>query len=139
MKSYAEKVVPEKYLNLFRRIEIVLQRMPEIDLGEAGSISCHIICAALADLFPVSHRSGYFGGLNEHSWLVMGSLIIDAYPVAVVGGPILVDARYITGWSNLYKEAYLPVLSKTSFLASVKIVKEVMEQVVAESKARPKV
>ncbi len=99
---------------LFRLIEHLMHEMPEVDLGVDRQghkilVSCHMICRALAQLFPqLECQYGYFTRKGiEHSWLTLGrDFIIDAYPFAMLGGPIMVDCRYFTTpWQSLYLPA----------------------------------
>jgi len=134
LKPYASSGIPAEELILFHKIEKVIQEMPEIDLGknEKGEkvvLSCHMITRALARFFPLTYKDGYFGNFNQHSWLVTKEgLVIDPYPVAVVGGPILIDTRFMTGWSSLYQEASFPKLSNPIFLKNVDKVAEAVHQ-----------
>jgi hypothetical protein len=138
MKPYAYLTVPQEDLDLFDKIDKVIQEMPDIDLGENKKrektiLSCHMIARALARLFPVEFKDGYFGGFNTHSWLITrNGLIIDSYPVATIGGPILIDKRFITAWNSLYREAPLPGLNNISFLKNVDKVTEVVRQTMME-------
>jgi len=112
--------------------------MPEVDLGKDDEgkkviVSCHMITRALARFFPVRYRDGYFGEFNQHSWLITkNGLIIDPYPVAVVGGPMLIDTRYMTPWRSLYHEGSFSRLSNPTFLRQVDKVFEVVRQTIAK-------
>ena len=89
--------------------------------------SCHALCIAAQVLFRpdgwrVAH--GRFGDTNDHTWLVRQTLrasdisrfergyrervgtktILDVYPVASYGGPILLDA---SGWSSPWQKLYI--------------------------------
>ena len=138
MKSHASVVVPPEDLALFHKIEKIIQAMPEVDLGKDKEgkkivVSCHMITRALARFFPVRYRDGYFGEFNQHSWLITkNGLIIDPYPVAVVGGPILIDTRYMTPWRSLYHEGSFSRLSNPTFLRQVDKVFEVVRQTIAK-------
>ncbi len=134
LKPHACLSLSTEELALFHKIDKILQEMPEIDLeknkkGEKVILSCHMITRALAKFLPVEYKDGYFGNFNQHSWLVTKErLIIDPYPVAVVGGPILIDTRFITGWSSLYQEASFSKLTNSLFQKSVEKVTEVVCQ-----------
>ena len=140
MKSYASIVVPPEDLALFYKIEKVIHEMPEVDLGRDKEgkkivVSCHMICRALAKFFPVKCKDGYFGEFNLHSWLITENrLIIDPYPVAVVGGPILIDTRYMTPWRSLYHEGSFSRLSNPDFLKQVEKVTEVVRKTIEKLK-----
>ena len=113
MKPYVLKDIPKEDLVLFKQIERVIQKMPDIEFEnkhgkhkERIPISCHVLCQALAKVFPVRCIDGrFFIPFWRHSWLeTKNENIIDAYPWALVGGPILVFKDYCTPWSNLYHE-----------------------------------
>ncbi len=136
MKPFACSVILPEELQLFSKIEKIIQQMPEIDLGtdKEGKkilVSCHMIARGLAYFFPVEWKDGYFGRAHQHSWLVteMGR-IIDPYPVALVGGPILVDTQFLTPWSSLYQEEPLPDLDNGRFFGNVKKVTEVIAETI---------
>lgn len=136
LKIFSSIVVPPEDLALFKNIEKIIEAMPEVDLGkdEKGEkvlVSCHMICRALSRFFPVKYKDGYFGDFNKHSWLVTQSgLIIDPYPVAVVGGPILIEMRYVTPWRKLYREASFPELSNPNFRKNVDKIFEALRQTI---------
>lgn len=142
MKPFSVSIAPREDLRLFNRIRRVVQRMPSPDLGtdENGKkilLSCHMLARALARFFPVGCQDGYFGGYCDHSWLVTTSgLIIDVYPVAVVGGPILVVTGYSTPWDRLYKKGRLPKskLNNPRFIKSVDRVAEAVHQTMVRLK-----
>jgi len=97
--AYAETVISPKEIALFRKIEEAVSRLPEIDLGkdEDGEeiiLSCHILTRAVSRVFSLKYRDGIWHQYYDHSWLVTKhGHIIDVYPVAVIGGPIMVDRR----------------------------------------------
>ena len=106
MKPYVLERIPPNILSLFCQVREVVAQMPDVDLGTRSDggratgridngkirISCHVLTRALAACFPVKVKDGYFMGIWEHSWLVAeGGFTIDPYPVALVGGSILLD------------------------------------------------
>ena len=134
MKPYAVSVVPLEDLVLFHKIEKIVQELPDINLGigEAGGkilVSCHMLARALSSFYPVKCSDGCFGGTHKHSWLVTrNGLIIDVYPIAVVGGPILIDTRFMTPWTSLYKKLSLLELKSAYFRKNVgKVIKAVRQ------------
>jgi len=131
--------ISKEEFSLFSKIKRIVEKMPEIDLGKDRKgtkilVSCHILSRALAKFFPVIVKDGSFGGLIEHSWLEIGNgLIIDPYPPGVVGGPILVDPRWLTvPWMSLYKEGELLFVQDICFLKSVDKVVEVIRKTMTE-------
>jgi len=137
-KPYAYWGLPKEDLELFSKIERIIQEMPEVDLGvdKEGKkvlVSCHILARALANVFPIEYKHGYFvDRAHSHSWLVTKSgMIIDPCPWAMVGGPILMDTRFIIPWSQLYKEVLLKPPDDIDLLKRVEKVTKVIKQTMA--------
>jgi hypothetical protein len=135
-----ESLMALEEVAFFRRIERLMHEMPEIDLGIDRQgyeivVSCHMVCRALAQLFPqLECQDGYFALKGvQHSWLILKEdFIIDPYPVAMVGGPIMVDCRYFTTpWQSLYTpcEERFSCLSDPDLQKHVERVIEVMRSV----------
>ncbi len=59
--------------------------------GNRIELSCHIVVRAFAHVFEkVRCVDGYFSAGFPHSWLETDHFsLIDVYPVAVIGGPLL--------------------------------------------------
>ena len=140
MKTLMETLVPQEYALLFQEIERVVKQMPEVDLGadEQGKkilVSCHMVARALTHIFPgVKWEDGYFVRRGQrHSWLrVEGdrTLIIDPYPIAVLGGPIMVYVGFLTTpWDKLYIKAKLSSLGGAAFRRHVDVVIQAMKSV----------
>ena len=95
------------------------------DKVDGKPITCHQVCERVASQFAVelAHVKGKFYGY-DHSWLVFKDdpdVIIDAYPWASAGGPLLLTKTAASPWQYLYKSD-----------AEMEQDKELMEQ------ARPK-
>ncbi len=99
MTPYATRFISEDDLALFSRIKKAVEQMNDPDLGvdEQGVkilLSCHVLARAVARIFPVQVRDGYFADSYEHSWLETKSgHLIDLYPVATIGGPVMIDGQ----------------------------------------------
>jgi hypothetical protein len=116
--TYMElKVLSRKERALFRVIESYVEALMR---DVAYDISCHEVCQRLEAFLPTQLKwyQGYFGDSHQHSWIhfveqpdLRERFIIDPYPVAMVGGPILVDTGshliVPTPWNDLYREADL--------------------------------
>jgi len=133
VKPHMATLIAEEDLLLFQRIERVIQELPDIDLGggvqgEKRLVSCHMIVRALASVFPeVVPHDGYFARRGQrHSWLTVRrepGLIIDPYPIGLLGGPIMVYGSYVTTpWSCLYMKARLSNLGGVEFRRHVTLV-----------------
>lgn len=100
--------VSKNDLELFKKIRRTIKELPDVDLDGETVVSCHMVCRALAEHFPATCRDGFFGANSTHSWLVTDKgLIIDAYPWAMVGGPVMVYTGGFSPWATLYREADL--------------------------------
>lgn len=114
MKPYVMRDVPGDVHALFKRVRRAVKRLPNVDLGSDGRggrvpVSCHMVCRAFASTLGIELRDGYFGeGAWTHSWLLTDAgLIIDPYPWALVGGPVMVSVKDLSPWRGLYREADL--------------------------------
>lgn len=110
MIPHVEQYIPVSDLELFAQIRQVVVDMIDPDLGidedgETIVMSCHMLARALAKIFPVSVRDGYFAGGYEHSWLETAERnLIDPYPVAVIGGPIMFDGNIASPSRQIYRK-----------------------------------
>lgn len=145
--------IPKDVVRLFFDIKSVFENLPQekvvVRKSESGSdriISCHMICRALANFFPVECRDGYFvGKLCPHSWLIPKArwsvepcfyehYIIDPYPWVAASGPILVYAFSHSPWKKIYQEADLPdvkdpdILCKEDVAVVSRLVRESLEK-----------
>jgi len=76
--------------------------------------SCLSVCLEFESVIDELIRFiGTFGNVHEHAWLEFkenDTLILDPYPVACLGGPLLVDKGSSllipTPWNNLYKKIW---------------------------------
>ncbi|MDP1760195.1 MAG: hypothetical protein Q8L01_01940 [Candidatus Woesebacteria bacterium] len=102
MKTYAQTLVSEEELRLFRYVQVLLEELPDVDLGEDLEghpflMSCHILVRALVQHIgadKVKFVDGRLYPFFDHSWLVtLAGNIIDVYPVATIGGPIMILAE----------------------------------------------
>lgn len=97
MIPYAQSILPAGDVQLLMRIRQALEALPDVDLGvneegEEITLSCHILSRAVAKVFSLKCRSGFYYPGFSHSWLVTASNnVIDVLPPGIVGGPILAD------------------------------------------------
>lgn len=73
--------------------------------------SCHVICRVVAKRWQLEQlgwglRDGLFARHYNHTWLYREGLILDVYPVASFGGPLIVDVNSSmwSPWKYLYSE-----------------------------------
>jgi len=134
MRSYVLKYISKEEVELFEKIRKAVTVMPDIDLGkdEEGEeiiLSCHILARAVARVFLLRFVDGYFYPNYNHTWLVTAAEnIIDVYPVAIFGGPILISGAFSSLARWLYKKDNISngLFSKPSFRRSVKAVIKVL-------------
>jgi len=98
-----------KHLGLLEKVRDIVTSLPDKINGRA--ISCHDVCVEVVKQVPgLIHRRGHFfiHGV-EHSWLEIvqdhpaAEIIIDAYPIAVASGPILVTMNgLLNPWRLFY-------------------------------------
>jgi len=98
MKPHVLSLLPEEDVNLFLAIRKAVIGLPDIDLGvnkatgEKTILSCHILAKAVAKLFSQKCMTGYLYPSYQHSWiLTKNGNIIDVYPVAILGGPLMIS------------------------------------------------
>ena len=111
MQSHVLEYLTEEDLRLYTKVCFVVEKIPNMDFGDErlarfkikNAISCHMLARAIASFLPLRVEDGIVMGAWEHSWLVTphGS-IIDAYPPALFGAPILVDAGSASPWREFY-------------------------------------
>ncbi len=137
MRFHIEQSANASLLALRDRAQLLVQLLPEVDLGpeRPGSerripVSCHMVTRALAPfLTGTKVVDGYFRRPNEHSWLKTGSddWILDVYPHSVVGGPLLVYVGAFSLWKDLYLPAPLHTIGTTLFVAQTQKVFDAMQ------------
>jgi hypothetical protein len=75
---------------------------PPLNLREDGLWSCHAISRAIKYKWSLQGWmvvDGWFH-TSQHSWLEYTDVALDTYPVASLGGPLLVDLSF---WRKLYR------------------------------------
>ncbi len=114
MQPYALKTgsISLEQFQMFQEMRTIFELLPEFKFH--NPVSCHVICRAFAENYPVECVDGHFSKGCDHSWLVLerhlmethgdtDSVIADMYPM---GGatPFLVHAHFILPWYSLYIE-----------------------------------
>lgn len=141
MVPYTIKYVSEEDINVFEKIKNIVLKLPDIDLGvnENGNkivLSCHVLARAIAKVFSLKYADGFFVPNFSHSWVLSpNSHLIDVYPVAVLGGPILMvedDSASPIRWhykrTSARKISY-GLFSKPSFRRSVRRVESCLRKI----------
>lgn len=102
MRVYTESRLAVPDVVLFRLMERVLNTL------EDDPISCHALARAMASVFSdynVIYIDGYVKAdvaRFNHTWLITeNNNLIDVYPVAVVGGPLLIAGEN-GPWQRIY-------------------------------------
>jgi hypothetical protein len=139
MTPYVRQFVSDEDAQLLEKIRNVFCRLPDIDLGVDEEkrkivLSCHILARAVSKVFSLRFVDGYFKPNFEHSWVLSpNEHIIDVYPVAILGGPILVYIKNNSPARYCYEETGPRRLSrgrfgKSSFRRSVRRVASRLSQ-----------
>lgn len=109
MKSWAEKNMSEKEINILQNISLVYKKLPDEDLGNDKNgekiplAQCHILARAFSDVFSLKYEDGFFFPNFEHSWLISPEgNVIDVYPVGIFSGPIIVFNKFKGPAQKLY-------------------------------------
>ena len=124
MIPYMIKYFPKEDIELFKKIEKMVHALPEVDLGKERDgkkilLSCHILTRAIGRIFKIAPCTGYVYPNYEHSWLTTEKgNVIDAYPPATIGGPVLVmgNHHYPARWH--YEKCRISKVSQGSFSRS---------------------
>lgn len=87
-----------------REMKLWLDGLPDppLDIREDGLWSCHVVSRAIKYKWCLQGWmvvDGHFLS-SQHSWLEFTDVILDTYPVASLGGPLLVDKSF---WGRLYR------------------------------------
>ena len=138
MTPYVTRYISRRELALFRVVEKTITRLPDINFGtdrdgQVIFLSCHILARAVGEIFGLKVCDGKYFEIFDHSWNITpeGNLL-DVYPVAALGGPILHDFSTPAPASRLFVEKKLGKVFKSEvFLNRVRQVRDQMEIVVA--------
>ncbi|MDP3947122.1 MAG: hypothetical protein Q8Q41_00305 [bacterium] len=120
MTPYATRYITEEDLALFAQLRAAIERLPDLDLeldeeGQKIDLSCHMLARAAAKVFPVRVRDGYFAGNYQHSWVeTPGGHLVDLYPIAVIGGPIMFEGGLASPQRRIYRRLSARKLSRVT-------------------------
>ena len=136
MTPYVRKFIDDEDLKVFLKIREIVEKLPDLrfDDTEDGTVSCHMLARAMKLFFPVKVYDGYFCGSYQHSWLrTRNGAIIDLYPVATMGGPILIDdSTFYCPARKLYKanrSRYNGMFSKSEFKMRVRLLRDEIKKI----------
>lgn len=138
MTPYARKFVSVEDFKLLQRVKLAVNELPDLDLGKNDRgqqivLSCHMLARAVGSVFSLRVVDGRYCHRMQHSWNVLASgHIIDAYPIAVLGGPILLESNTFHLAHEFYVAGDLGIdFSEKSFVRCVEEVTEAMRSLVA--------
>lgn len=101
MKSWVEKKVSEEDKKLLEVVRFVVEKLPEIDLGndrlgQPIVLNCHMLARALAKELGLKYVDGKYADYTNHSWILTKGegCVIDCYPAGSLGGPALHVAKF---------------------------------------------
>ncbi len=103
--AITKETIPQEDLELFGRVRSIIDSLYDVNLGadERGN-KCHIISRALSNVFKIRCHDGFFYSRYRHSWVTTtNNNIIDIYPVASFGGPIMYSNDPMSPARVLYK------------------------------------
>jgi len=142
MTPYVATKIPTQHLQLWRRLDHVIARLPDLDLGldqkgEPIALSCHMLARAIGRVFRLKVVDGEFVRGFAHSWLLTNDKrwIVDPYPVGIIGGPLIVDATgaHMPG-AVLYKKrskiCKLLLFSSPEFRRAVNLIAAHIRQII---------
>jgi hypothetical protein len=119
---HVQKHIPPSLIERHRQICQLVQELPEVDLGrgqdgEPIPLSCHLVARAVSEVFPFFRvHDGHFNRFAQHSWLIAyEEFLLDPYPIAMLGGPILMHVVYPGVWWSLYQDRPLRVVRSARF------------------------
>lgn len=89
---------------LLRELKSWLDWLPDSPEREDGLWSCHAVARAVKFKWSVTFRDwvvvdGHFR-TSQHCWLAYKVVILDMYPVASLGGPVLLDGSF---WGQVFR------------------------------------
>jgi len=120
LKPHALKFISPFDVVLFERIREIIENLPDVDLGQKKDgeeivLSCHMLARAIGRIFNLKVADGHAIVGYEHSWLVTSNKnIIDVYPVATIGGPIIIDGNTLYA-RQIYKQSTTRKVSNGQF------------------------
>lgn len=118
MTPFSTQEIPREDQDLFWEVRRRVEALPDLDLGldskgEKIFLSCHMLARAVAKAFKDEELrccDGLYLKRFQHSWNVTrNGNIIDVYPVAeiggpiILGGPLLLDAGAFGFTTDLYR------------------------------------
>lgn len=135
MRVYALQYIPSKDVEIFNKIEKVMEDLSDIKLDEKDDrvVSCHMLARAFEKFFLVKCQDGYYyNKMWSHSWLVTNAgNIIDHYPWGIVGGPLLIINHIFNPAYRLYHKYNLAGLDREEkFILDTQKVIEAMRNVI---------
>ena len=135
MTPFVAQYLPDEDIQIFEKIRVAVNALPdnlnlgEYEPGKPMKLTCYILAEAVARSFELERVSGYFEPCMEHSWTTTRSgNIIDVYPVAIYGGPILVVGQSLTGRFYTKENIRPDIFESDSFGMAVKSVVEALKK-----------
>ena len=127
MITFAEQTICLEDVKIFREIEKLIDDVETFPTS--ATLSCHILAHAVGEIFSLPVEDGYWKLGYNHSWLrTERGNIIDVYPVATVGGPILIAGSvFCPELDKMYFPADLgDSIFSGNFRADVEVVKSLL-------------
>ena len=97
--------IPASVLDVFHSMRDVVETIPDLQ-GE--DMTCHALCHALSNFFPVIYQEGYCGNHMQHGWLIhrdAPGVVLDMYPIAGASSFIVLTSMRHLPMHAMYKPA----------------------------------
>lgn len=119
MTPYATTQIPAADQKLFSQVRAAVLDLPDNLLDRDQNpitITCHMLARAVGYAFKLKWRDGYFvAPSHKHSWVTTPhNNIIDVYPIALIGGPVMMDTQCWLA-AQMYVELPLETVSRRRF------------------------
>lgn len=111
MTPYAATRIPAADQELYSQVRNAVLDLPDNLLDRNQNpieITCHMLARAVGYAFKLKWHDGYFvSPSHKHSWLTTPhNNIIDVYPIALIGGPVMMDTQC---WLSVQMYVGLPL------------------------------
>ncbi|HTX87261.1 MAG TPA: hypothetical protein VMC41_04335 [Candidatus Nanoarchaeia archaeon] len=137
MKPHVLSRLPQDEVEIFFKIKQVVDNLPDIILGnnengEEITLSCHLLARAVGKVFGLKYVDGHSFPRYQHTWLITSHRnIIDVYPVATLGGPIMLDGGCVRHVEKFYKKKRLAIgATRNSFRRALRKIEKVVRTMI---------
>jgi hypothetical protein len=136
MKPYVLSRLSHEDVEIFGKIRTIVDKFPDISMGkdehrEEIPLSCHILARAIGRVLGLKYVDGHSFPCYQHTWLVTSHRnIIDVYPVAILGGPIMLDGNCVRYVEKFYKKKRLSIgAARNSFRRALRKAEKIVRTI----------